>query len=62
MNRYDEYNLILKSIPGKNADKLRTVAGLLECTELTARKWQTPKCNRPIPEYKIKLLRKLLVV
>lgn len=60
--RHAEFNKIIEMLPGKNADKLRKICELLECGEVTARRWQTPKCNRPIPEHKIKILKKLMAI
>ena len=56
--RKAEFDKLFDSLPGKNVEKIRAVAGALFCAENTVRIWRMKKPPRVIPEAKLKMLQR----
>ncbi len=57
-DRKREFDKLFDSLPGKNVEKLRTVAGVLFCQENSVRIWRMRRPPRVIPESKLRILQR----
>lgn len=56
--RKQEFDKLFESLPGKNVERLRSVADVLYCKINSVRIWRMKNPPRVIPEAKLKMLQR----